>query len=67
MKDLIKVTLSLVIIFIAAGVIMGGTYMKTSPVRFIAEKKEHEEALKQMAPEATDPIHAAGKWSVHNK
>jgi electron transport complex protein RnfG len=67
MKDMIKMTLGLVIIFIAAGVIMGGTYMKTSPVRFVAEKKEHEEALKQMAPEATDPIHAAGKWSVHNK
>jgi electron transport complex protein RnfG len=46
---------------------MGLTYMKTSPVRFIAEKKEHEEALKLMAPEATDPIHAAGKWPIHNK
>ncbi|MHB8844658.1 MAG: RnfABCDGE type electron transport complex subunit G [Nitrospirota bacterium] len=67
MKDMIKVTLSLVVIFIAAGLIMGLTYMKTSPVRFIAEKKEHEEALKLMAPEATDPIHAAGKWSVHHK
>ena len=67
MKDMIKVTLGLVVIFIAAGLIMGLTYMKTSPVRFIAEKKEHEEALKQMAPEATDPIHAAGKWTVHKK
>lgn len=67
MKDMIKVTLSLVVIFIAAGVIMGGTYMKTSPVRFIAEKKEHEDALKLMAPEATDPIHTAGTWTLHGK
>lgn len=67
MKDMIKVTMSLVAIFIAAGIIMGLTYMKTSPVRFIAEKKEHEEALKLMAPEATDPIHAAGKWIVQGK
>lgn len=67
MKDTIKVTLSLVAIFIAAGLIMGLTYMKTSPVRFIAEKKEHEEALKLMAPEATDPIHTAGTWTIHGK
>jgi Na+-translocating ferredoxin:NAD+ oxidoreductase subunit G len=67
MKDMIKVTLSLVVIFIAAGLIMGLTYMQTSPVRFIAEKKEHEEALKLMAPEATDPIHTAGTWTIHGK
>ena len=67
MKYMIKVTLSLVVIFIAAGLIMGLTYMKTSPVRFVAEKKEHEEALKLMAPEATDPIHTAGTWTIHGK
>lgn len=67
MKDMIKVTLSLVVIFIAAGLIMGLTYMQTSPVRFVAEKKEHEEALKLMAPDAKDPIHAAGKWLIHGK
>jgi electron transport complex protein RnfG len=50
-------------IFIAAGIIMGVTYKYTSPVRFIAEKKEKEEALKQMAPDATDPILPAGTWS----
>jgi electron transport complex protein RnfG len=63
MKDMIKITLSLVVIFIAAGLIMGVTYKYTSPVRFIAEKKEKEEALKQMAPDATDPIIPAGNWS----
>jgi len=63
MKDMIKITLSLVMIFIAAGIIMGVTYKYTSPVRFIAEKKEKEEALKQMAPDATDPILPAGTWS----
>ena len=63
MKDMIKITLSLVVIFIAAGLIMGVTYKYTSPVRFIAEKKEKEEALKAMAPDATDPIKPAGNWS----
>lgn len=63
MKDMIRITVSLVAIFIAAGLIMGVTYKYTSPVRFIAEKKEKEEALKAMAPDATDPIKPAGNWS----
>jgi electron transport complex protein RnfG len=63
MKDMIKITVSLVAIFIAAGLIMGVTYKYTSPVRFVAEKKEKEEALKAMAPDATDPIVPAGNWS----
>jgi len=67
MKEMLKITLSLIVIFIAAGVIMGVTYKYTSPVRFYAEKKEKEEALKEMAPEATDPVKAAGKWTIHGK
>lgn len=67
MKEMLKITLSLVIIFIAAGFIMGLSYKYTSPLRFMAEKKEKEEALKQMAPDATDPILAAGNWTSHGK
>lgn len=68
MKDMMKITLSLVAIFIAAAVIMGVTYKYTSPVRFAAEKKEKEEALKEMAPDATDPINPSGEWrSIHGK
>lgn len=70
MKDTIKVTLSLVIIFIAAGMIMGGTYMKTSPVRYIAEQKEKKEALQKLAPEADEASFAKEKrkdWDLHGK
>ncbi len=67
MKDMLKITLSLVAIFIAAGLIMGITYKYTSPIKFKAEKKEKEEALKEMAPDATEPITPSGKWTVHNK
>ncbi|MDA8101021.1 MAG: FMN-binding protein [Nitrospiraceae bacterium] len=67
MKDLLKITVSLVAIFVAAGLIMGLTYKFTSPIKFQAEKKEKEEALKEMAPTATDPIKPSGKWSVHGK
>jgi H+/Na+-translocating ferredoxin:NAD+ oxidoreductase subunit G len=67
MKDILKITLPLVAIFVVAGVIMGLTYKYTYPVKFAAEKKEKEEALKEMAPDATDPIKAAGHWTVANK
>jgi Na+-translocating ferredoxin:NAD+ oxidoreductase subunit G len=67
MKDMMKITLSLVMIFIGAGLIMGVTYKFTSPIKFKAEKKEKEEALKEMAPTATDPITPAGKWSLHSR
>jgi electron transport complex protein RnfG len=67
MKDILKITLPLVVIFVVAGIIMSVTYQHTYPVRFQAEKKEKEEALKEMAPDATDPIKPAGNWTVNNK
>ncbi len=67
MKDIIKITIPLVLIFVIAGIVMAVTYKYTYPVRFQAEKKEKEEALKEMAPTATDPIKPAGNWTVNNK
>ncbi len=67
MKDMLKITLSLVVIFVVAGLIMGLTYQYYYPKRFQAEKKEKEEALKEMAPDASDPIKVAGNWSADNK
>ncbi len=64
MKDMFKITMPLVVIFVVAGVIMGLTYQRTYPVRFQAEKKEKEEALKEMAPTASDPIKPAGLWKA---
>jgi electron transport complex protein RnfG len=64
MKDMFKITMPLVVIFVVAGVVMGLTYLRTYPVRYQAEKKEKEEALKEMAPDATDPIKAAGTWKA---
>ena len=64
MKDILKITLPLVAIFVVAGVIMSLTYQRTNPVRRQAEKQEKEEALKEMAPTATDPIKPAGTWTA---
>ncbi len=67
MKDMFKITMPLVVIFAVAGIIMAVTYQHTYPVRFQAEKLEKEQALKEMAPTATDPIKPAGIWTVNNK
>ena len=67
MKDIFKITMPLVVIFVAAGVVMGLTYRQANHVRVQAEKKENEEALKEMAPDATDPIKVAGTWTINNK
>jgi len=67
MNEMTKITLGLVAIFVGAGFFMGGTFKVTSPIKFIAEQKEKEEALKEMAPDATDPIKAAGNWELHGK
>jgi len=64
MKDIFKITMPLVVIFVVAGIIMAVTYQHTYPVRFQAEKQEKEAALKEMAPAATDPIKPAGTWKA---
>ncbi len=64
MKDMFKITMPLVLIFVVAGIIMALTYQKTYPDRFRAEQKEKEDALKEMAPTAPDPIKASGTWKA---
>ena len=52
MKEMMMITLSLVMIVIGAAMIIVGTFYVTSPVRYWAEKKEKEEALKKMRGDA---------------
>ena len=66
MKEMMMITLSLVMIVIGAAMIIVGTFYVTSPVRYWAEKKEKEEALKKMAP-AAEKIAQAGEWTSHRK
>jgi electron transport complex protein RnfG len=66
MKEMFKITMSLVVIFVAAGIIMASVYAKTSPIKAAAEKREKEEALKKLMPEA-DTIKEAGKWEPFRK
>lgn len=66
MKEMIKITISLVVIFVSAGIIMAGVFAKTAPIMAEAQKREKEEALKKLMPEA-EKIAEAGKWEPFHK
>lgn len=65
-KDMIKITVNLVVIYVVGGLIMAFVYAKTSPIMFIKAKEEKEAALKLMMPEA-DQIASLGTWEPHEK
>ena len=65
-KEMMKITLNLVVIYVIGGLIMAFVYAKTSPIMFIKAKEEKEAALKLMMPEA-DRIATLGVWEPHEK
>ncbi len=65
-KDMVKITVNLVVIYVIGGLIMAFVYAKTSPIMFIKAKEEKEAALKLMMPEA-DTIAKIGDWHPHEK
>jgi electron transport complex protein RnfG len=65
-KDMIKITINLVVIYVIGGLIMAFVYAKTSPIMFVKAKEEKEAALKLMMPEA-DKIASLGIWEPHEK
>ncbi len=65
-KEMLKITVNLVVIYVVGGLIMAFVYAKTSPIMFIKAKEEKEAALKLMMPEA-DKIATLGVWEPHEK
>ncbi|MDH4027225.1 MAG: FMN-binding protein [Nitrospirota bacterium] len=65
-KDMVKITLNLVVIYVIGGVIMAFVYARTSPIMFVKAKEEKEAALKLMMPDA-DKIASLGSWAPHEK
>ncbi|MDA8089354.1 MAG: RnfABCDGE type electron transport complex subunit G [Nitrospiraceae bacterium] len=61
MKDLIKITLNLVIVFLFAGAILALVYAGTEPRIEVIKKEETQKALKSLIPEAS-VINAAGTY-----
>ncbi len=66
MKEMIKITISLVIIFVAAGLIMASVFAKTAPIVKIKKEQEETAARKKMMPDA-ESIVEAGKWEPYGK
>ncbi|NCO83794.1 MAG: RnfABCDGE type electron transport complex subunit G [Nitrospirae bacterium CG_4_10_14_3_um_filter_44_29] len=65
-KDILKITLNLVIVYLIGGLILAFVYAKTSPIMFQNNKIAKEKALKELMPEA-DKIEKAGDWTIHEK
>jgi electron transport complex protein RnfG len=65
-KDMAKITINLVIIYLVGGFLLAFVYAKTSPVIFINNKIAKEKALKEMVPEA-ESIDKIGDWHPHEK
>ncbi len=65
-KDIIKITVNLVVIYIIGGVILAGVYAKTAPIMYRKNIEEKDAALKQMMPQA-DKIDKLGLWEPHHK
>ena len=51
-KEILKITLNLVIFYLVGGLILAVVYAKTSPVMYRNAVIEKEQALKKLMPEA---------------
>jgi electron transport complex protein RnfG len=65
-RDIAKITLNLVIVYLIGGLILAAVYAKTSPIMYRNALLEKENALKKLMPDA-DKIEKAGDWTVHGK
>jgi electron transport complex protein RnfG len=65
-KDIIKITLNLVIVYLVGGLILAAVYAKTSPIMFKNAVVAKQKALKSLMPDA-DKIEKMGEWTPHEK
>jgi electron transport complex protein RnfG len=65
-KDIIKITLNLVVIYVVGGIILTAMYAWTSPIMYRNAAIEKEQALKELMPEA-EVIEKLGDWTIHDK
>lgn len=66
LKEIIKITINLVILYLAGGLLLAAVYARTSPIIFAKNEQEKKEALQRMMPEA-DSIGKLGDWEPHEK
>ncbi len=63
MKDIFKITLNLVVIFVVAGAIVALVYSVAAPRIALNEKIEQQKAMKELVPNAAS-IPLAGGWKT---
>jgi len=65
LKDIIKITLNLIVIYIVGGLLLAGVYAVTSPIIFVKNKEEKEIALKKMISDAQSIAKPEnGDWDI---
>ncbi len=65
-KDIIKITINLAVVYVLGGLLIAYVYSVTSPIKFQKVKAEMEAALQLMMPEA-DMVEELGEWVTHEK
>lgn len=65
-KDIFKITLNLVIVYLIGGFILAFVYANASPMIFKNNEEKEKKELKLLMPDADD-ISKMGDWSPHEK
>lgn len=64
-KDIAKIALNLIVVYVVGGVLLAGMYVYTSPIIYRNAIKAKQAALKAILPEAKT-IEKAGDWTIHD-
>jgi Na+-translocating ferredoxin:NAD+ oxidoreductase subunit G len=65
-KDIFKITLNLVIVYLIGGFILAFVYANASPKIFRNNEEAEKKALKELMPDAED-VAKMGDWTIHDK
>ena len=65
-RDILKITVTLVVFYVIGGFILAFVYAKASPMIYKNNEEAEKRALKELMPEAED-ISKLGDWSIHDK
>jgi electron transport complex protein RnfG len=65
-KDIIKITLNLVIVYLVGGFILAFVYAKAAPRIYQNNVEAQKKALKELMPDA-DSVVKIGEWEPHEK
>lgn len=65
-KDIVKIALNLVVVYLIGGLILAVVYAKTAPIMYRNAENAKQQALRALIPEA-DAITKMGDWTIHDK